>query len=106
MSMRRILSRQPHPHSILRSPLPAPIRHRRPNTSPSNPTTRYRVKQPTRNPIRLRQNPIPPILLNQRYPRICTTIRSPSSSSPIRPKPARRPRKLHPSQPPSNTTTH
>ena len=43
MSLRRLLGRQPHTNPILRSSLPPPLRHCRPNISTSHPTTRIRV---------------------------------------------------------------
>lgn len=106
MSLRRILSRQPYINTILRPSLPTPICHRRPHTSPPHLPARNRLKQPTGNPIRLRQNPLPPLLHHKGRPRIRTNIHPPSLTSPILPQPTRRPRKLHTRQPPSNTPPH
>lgn len=106
VSLRRILSRQPYINPILRSTLPTPIPHRRPHTSTPHIPTRNRIKQPPRNPIRLRQNPIPPLLHRKRHPRIRINTLPTSLPSPILPQPPRRPGKLHPGQPPSNSTPH
>uniref|UniRef100_A0A8D2P416 Uncharacterized protein n=1 Tax=Zosterops lateralis melanops TaxID=1220523 RepID=A0A8D2P416_ZOSLA len=106
MSLRRIFSRQSHTNPILCPTLPTSFRNRRPHISPPNPTARNRIKQPSRHPIRLRQNPIPPILLYQRHPRLRTYIHRTSLCSPIRSQLTRRPRKFHARQPPGNTTAH
>lgn len=95
MSMRRILSRQPNTNPILCHSLPPSLRHCRTYSGPPHPITRNRIKQPPRNPLGLRQNPISPLLLHKRHPRICAPIHPSSFPSPIRPQPPRRPRKLH-----------
>lgn len=106
MGLRGILSRQPNPDSILRHSLPTTLPNCRDHPSPSDLPTRIRLKQPTRNRIRLRQNPIPPLLLPQRYPRAHPNNHPPNSTSPILTQPPRGPRKLHPRKPSSNPSTH
>uniref|UniRef100_A0A8C0VR50 Uncharacterized protein n=1 Tax=Cyanistes caeruleus TaxID=156563 RepID=A0A8C0VR50_CYACU len=100
MSLRGILSRQPHINPILCPALPPTLRHRRTHASPSHFPPRNRIQQPPRNPLRLRQNPIPPLLLHKRHPRLRTNTHHPRLPSPILPQPFRRPRKLHSSKPP------
>lgn len=106
MSLRWVLSGQPHTHPILCSSLSPSIRHRRAHTSPPHTTPRNRIKQPPRYPIRLRQNPIPPLLLYKRHPRICTHTNPTCQPSLILPQSSWRSRKLYTSQPPSYTTTY
>uniref|UniRef100_A0A8C9MDP7 Cytochrome b/b6 C-terminal region profile domain-containing protein n=1 Tax=Serinus canaria TaxID=9135 RepID=A0A8C9MDP7_SERCA len=106
MSLRRILRRQPYINPLLCPPLPTPIRYRRPHTSSPHLPSRNRIKQPNRSSLRLRQNSIPPILHRKRHSRFRTNNRTTRLPSPILPKPPRRPRKLHASQPPSNSSPH
>lgn len=106
MSLRRILSRQPNTNTILRPSLPTSIRHRRTHTSTPHLPARNRLKQPARNSIRLRQNPLPPLLHHKRHPRIRANTLPPSLTSLILPQLTRRPRKFHARQPPSNTPSH
>lgn len=106
MSLRRILSRQPHPNPILRTSLSPSLYHRRVNPSTSNIPTRNWIKQPPRNPFRLRQNSIPPILLHQRHSRICNNNHPTSRPSSILSQPSRRPRKFHTGQPSSHSPPH
>lgn len=53
MSLRGLLSRQPHPNPILCPTLSPTIRNRRPHTSSPHLPSRNRLKQPTRHPLRL-----------------------------------------------------
>ena len=106
MTMRWILSRQPHTNPILCLPLPPTLCNRRPNTSSPNLPSRNRLKQPARYSLRLRQNPIPPILLNQRSTRIRTNAHPSHHPGSILPKPSRRPRKFHARQSSSHAPTH
>lgn len=62
MSLRRVLSRQGHTHPILRPTFPTTLHYLSHSRSPSTFPPRNRLKQPNRNPIRRRYNPIPPLL--------------------------------------------
>lgn len=106
MGLRGIFGRQPNPNSILRHPLPPALPNRRDHPSPPNLPARIRLKQPPRHCIRLRQNPISPLLLLQRHPRIHPHAHPPDSTGPILTKPPGRPRKLYPSKPTSNPAPH
>lgn len=106
MSLRRLLSRQPNTNPILRPTLPPTLRHCRTHTSPPYLPARNRIQQPPRNPLRLRQNSIPPLLLYKRHPGLRTNAHPPRIYSPILPQPPRRPRKLHPSKPPIHPPSH
>uniref|UniRef100_A0A8B9MNF6 Uncharacterized protein n=1 Tax=Accipiter nisus TaxID=211598 RepID=A0A8B9MNF6_9AVES len=106
MGMRRIFRRQPYPHPILRPTLPTPIPNRRPYPNPPYLPPRIWLKQPTRNRFKLRQNPIPSILLPKRHPRLHANTTPINNPSPIFPQPTWRPRKLYPSKPPKHTTTY
>lgn len=61
MNLRGILSRQSYPNTILRLPLPPSLHHCSPSNSPPPIPSRNRLKQPNRNPIRHRHNPLPPL---------------------------------------------
>lgn len=106
MSLRGILSRQGYTHPILRPTLPTPLYHLSHSYSSPALPSRNRLKQPNWNPIRYRYNPISPLLYYQRYPRPRTNTNSTPITSPIRPRPARRPGQLHPCQPTEHPTPH
>lgn len=95
MNLRRLLSRQSNPNTFFRISLYPPIHHCRScNCTPPLPP-RNRIKQPHRTKFRRRQNPISPILYNQRPTRsihITSTFNNPST---ILPRLTRRPRQLH-----------
>lgn len=106
MNLRRILSRQSYPNTILRIPLPPPLHHCSPsNSSPPIPS-RNRFKQPNRNSIRHRHNPLPPLPHNQRRTRRANYTLCSSNTSLILTRPTRRPRQLHPSQPTKHPSTY
>uniref|UniRef100_A0A8C0IET6 Uncharacterized protein n=1 Tax=Bubo bubo TaxID=30461 RepID=A0A8C0IET6_BUBBB len=106
MGLRWILSRQPNTDPIFRPTLPPPLLNCKSHTHPPHLPPRLRLKQPTRNHIRLRQNPIPPLLLYKRHPRTCTNAPPPNNLSLILTHPTRRPRKLYTSKPPSHPSPH
>lgn len=106
MNLRRIFNRQSNPNTILRPPLYPTIRSTSTSSSTSTIPTRNRIQQPLWNPIRFRQNPIPPILHNQRYLRSPTSYSNPNTISVILTRLIRRPRQLHPCQPPKHPTTY
>lgn len=64
MNLRWVLHWQPHPFTILHPTLYSTFHYHRSYNSPSAIPTRNRIKQPLRNLIRLRQNPLPPLLHN------------------------------------------
>lgn len=106
MNLRRILSRQSYPNTILRIPLPPPLHYCSPSNSPPPIPSRNRFKQPNRNSIRHRHNPLPPLSHNQRRTRRANYTLCSSNTSLILTRPTRRPRQLHPSQPTKHPSTH
>lgn len=92
MNLRGILSRQSYPNTILRFPLSPPIHHLRPSPSPPPLSPRNWIKQSNRSPIRLRYNSIPPLLHNQRHTWRTSHNPGTPNTSPILPRPPRRPR--------------
>ena len=68
--------------------------------------TRNRIKQPHRNSIGHRYNPLPLLLHNQGHTRRTSHDPSTPNTSPILPRPLRRPRQLHPSQPTKYPSTY
>lgn len=70
MSLRRLLSRQPNPYTILCPPLLTSLHHCRSHTHSLNLPTRNWIKQPSGHPIKLRQNSISPILFIKRHSRL------------------------------------
>lgn len=91
MNLRRIFSRQSHPHTILRISLYFALHHCSPCNSPPPIPPRNRIKQPIRPNFRFRQNPFPPLLHNQRYLGPTSPRTSLYNISPILPRPPRRP---------------
>lgn len=91
VNLRRLFSRQSHPHTILCLPLHPALHHHCPSTSPSTVPTRNRIQQPNWAKLRYRQNPISPLLHNQRLPRYPHPINSFHNFGFIFPRYSRRP---------------
>ena len=106
VGLRGILRRQSHPDPILHPAFPPPIHYHQPNSHSLNLPPRIRIKQSPRHHIKLRQNPIPPLLLPKRSPGIYNSTSPTYHPSPILPQPPRGPRKLHTSKPPSNPPSY
>lgn len=106
VDLRGFLRRQRNTYTILRIPLSTTIHNHRSHNYTCTIPTRNRVQQPNRVKLRCRQNFIPPLLLLQRPTRIYHFTNRPSSPKPILPKLTGRPRKLYPSKPISNPTSH
>lgn len=91
VSLRWLLRRQSHINTLLCLSLHPPLYHPSTGNGPPLIPPRNRIQQPHRNPIRHRQNPIPPLLHNQRHLRRPTANLSTTHINPIRTRPIRRP---------------
>lgn len=92
MNLRGILSRQSHSHTILRIPLHPAFHHHSPRFRPLIIPTRNRIQQPNRSKLRRGQNPIPPLLYNQRFFRGPYLINRSHNFGTVFPRCSRRPR--------------
>lgn len=106
VNLRRLFSRQGHPHTILRLPLHPPLYYHRPRASPPSIPTRDRIQQPNRIKLRYRQNPISPLLYNQRPAGGPLLINSSHNFGFIFPRCARRPRQFYSCKSTQHSTTH
>uniref|UniRef100_A0A8C9HV83 Uncharacterized protein n=1 Tax=Piliocolobus tephrosceles TaxID=591936 RepID=A0A8C9HV83_9PRIM len=106
MGLKRVFHRQPNPHTILYHSLYPTLYYC--NLHSPTPTfpKRNRIKQSLRSPLQLRQNPLSPLLHNQRYFRPSPPLSYPNNTSTIFTRPLKRPRQLYPSQPTKHSTTH
>lgn len=82
VDLRQVFRRQSNTHMILHFSFHSSLHHYSPSSCPPTIPSWSRIQQPHKNPIWHRQNPVLPLLHNQRHPRHSTTNSILTNTSP------------------------